>query len=866
MQDSFPTNALSKPENRPENRDVFSDFQPDAAPQEAHAYCQAAKNYVQTLRAAQTAALSADFPVTAWVKHYSSQIDRILQGLHQRYAQRQALTLIAIGGYGRAELFPQSDIDLLILCPTGEQAAAEGFVQLLWQLGLDIAHNVRSPSECLHDCQQEQAQHFPFLTALLEQRFLCGDRALAKQIQIQAPLLTQKTTFLAAKLAEQKQRDARQLSLGRLEPNLKTDPGGLRDIHMIGWIQHYCLGQSEWQALLSAEECQLLSKSRRILWQIRFSLHLRSKRPKDILSFEAQKQLATQFGFSGEAHLAIQSFMRLYYLSALHVRRLNRLAIKLCDETLNSPVQIQALDEHFTLRNNRLALNNSDILRHNPAFVWQIFLRLLEHPSIDSLSPQLTRQLRQHSQTYQHQPSNEAAHRAFLAILSHDGNLYREIRRIHRYGLLSHYLPPFAQLIGQMQYDLFHEYTVDQHSLRLFYFLDSFKQGNPAYPEAQLIMQRIKRPAILYLAALLHDIGKGRAGEHCQIGADITAQYAKHNPCLSPKERDLLIFLVRHHLQLSLTAQKKDLSNPDIIAQFAALFPSSDYLDHLYLLTLADISATHNKLWNSWKAELMHSLYRLTHDYLSNQALQANSPNTQVQKRQQQSLAIADSAQHPALKQLWAQLPNAFFSNQSPRIILAKSQILRQYPEQDFAAQLPSEAPRLFIGALNSPDIVFARVSHFLEKHGFTIVEARLYREHSGERRVLQEYRLANQSQLSPDILKNLRRTISANLAPQAPKPRLHNPALQHFSAHPQIHFRHHPHYSEMELICKDRHGLLSLISRTLLEHHIHLSHAKIATFGERVEDNFYLSDRQGKALSPSAAEALRQDLIQLLE
>ena len=821
-------------------------------------YCRFAKTFLDNLSHQQIAALCADFPVAAWIAHRSEQIDRILQGLHVRYPQRDSISLIAIGGYGRAELFPHSDIDLLILCPEGQQSQAEDFIRLLWNLGIDIAHSVRSLSQC----RQDLAADHSFLTALLEQRFLCGDAELAAHIRRLPPTTAEQKGFRAAKLNEQKQRDARQISLGRLEPNIKTDPGGLRDIHMIGWVQRYCLGQQNWQELLRPAEYRQLMDSRDILWRIRFSLHLCIKRPKDVLTFEAQKQLAAQFGFKGELAIAVQEFMRLYYISALHIRRLNRLAIKLCDEALNSPVLIQSLDADFILRNQRLALKNPQKLSAEPAFVWQIFLRLLARPDIDSLSPQLGRQLREEYAQYFMLEQDMQSHAAFLQLLSQDGNLYREIRRIHRYGLLSRYLPPFRYIVGQMQYDLLHEYTVDQHSLRLFYFLDLFKQSCPQYPEAQSIMHSLERPAILYLAALLHDIGKGRQGDHSQIGADIAADYAAHNPCLSTEEGELLVFLVRQHLQLSLTAQKKDLSNPQIIADFAALFPRPEYLDYLYLLTLADISATNGRLWNSWRAGLMHNLYRLTREHL-----QTKHPSHDRHIQQLQAAALALAPQQAAdLKQLWTTLPAAFFSNESPAIILAKSRALLNPEEENTVIALDSPNQRLFIAAKQPPDIVFAHTSHYLEKEGFDIAEARLYRQNHAQARTLQQYSLNGQTPLNAAMIQALKNSIQSDAPPQAPSPRLNNPALKHFTAAPRISFRHHAPHSEMELICTDRHGLLSLISRVLLEQHIHLSHAKIATFGERVEDSFYLSDRHGNALDAPAAEALRRRLLQLLE
>lgn len=823
-------------------------------------WCAAAKAYLSRLHEAQRAGLGADFPVEDWIAHLTRQTDIILRGLFERMVRDGTTALAAIGGYGRGELFPKSDIDLLIITGDGSDTAAiAAFVQQLWQLGLDIAQSVRSPAQCLDFARQDP----DMLTSLLEARLLAGCPARLAAIDVCHPPLISRRAFLEIKLDEQRKRDANQP--GKLEPNVKTGPGGLRDIQMIYWANRYCLAYdaavpNDLSGLLTDAETAELIKSRRSLWQIRFALHLTTRQQKDRLSFEQQKLLARIFAYpDGANNMAIEQFMRRYYLSTLRVRRLNRLAIKLIDAAMRTQNEVISIDDDFELINQRLALKNPEALTHRPAIVWQIFLHLLNNPLIDSLSPQLGRQLRENrDRIFTVDTDRAAVHRTFLQILNHGGDIFRQVRRMHRYGILSRYLPDFAHVIGLMQYDLFHEYTVDQHTLRLIYFLDQFKSFQPDYPDAQNIMANLRHPAILYLAALFHDIGKGRGGDHSLIGEEIAASYLADNTAITPHDGELLKFLIKQHLILSTTAQKKDLSDPDVIAEFAAKIPDAEHLDYLYLLTLADISATNGTLWNSWRANLMHSLYRQTRNYLT-----AAAPSDEQQLAALKSRALEQLAEDPiGIGSLWQHLPREFFAGETPDAIAAKTRALLENPDGAIALHLQNYPPRLFISASTSPDILFARATHFMEKSGLAIMEARLYTDYS-RKRAYQQYTLADNIQFSPALLKELQHIITGSIPPKPLGARLSGNALKHFSADTRISARpdHSGERTLMELTCKDRHGLLSLISRVFLEHRIHLAHAKIATFGERAEDAFYLTDSSGAPLTDAAAAALADDL-----
>ena len=448
--------------------------------------------------------------------------------------------------------------------------------------------------------------------------------------------------------------------------------------------------------------------------------------------------------------------------------------------------------------------------------------------------------------------------RAFLALLAQPGNVHPQLARIHQYGLLYRYIPAFAHITGRMQYDLFHQYTVDQHTLKLIETLDRLVRPDPAYPEAAETLTRLKNPAILYLAALFHDIGKGYDGDHSQTGAQIADLYARENDAIPPEDRALLTWLVAHHLDHSLTAQKKDLTDPDTIAAYAATIPSAEHLDHLYLLTLADISATNPSLWNTWRASLLYDLYQQTRHQLEHH--QDSLHAREHRAREQAKAQLASDAQ--TLEHLWAQLPEAYFRGETAAAIAAKTRHLLAHGENHAVSLIQEHPPRLFITSPNPPDILLARITHYLEQHNHNIHEARLYTT-ADHRLTLQEYTLSENPPPAPELAHELEQHIADKQPPPPLARRLPRERLKHFTTHTRVHIQPEGDHTTLELTCKDRHGLLSLISRILLAHGVHISHAKIGTYGEKVEDSFHLTDAQHRPLTDAATlAALKQALL----
>ena len=965
------------------------DWQPAAPALSPLAEAARARDYLRELRHGLAAHIRGrDYDVHRLIVHYTAQIDRILGYLYQRTIANPRIRLYAIGGYGRGELFPASDIDLLLLTPDDltNRDTIETFIQTLWQLGLDIAQHVHAD----RDLAPAATADIDLLTSLLENRQLAGE---PHPIDPARPPLIAKTAYIRHKQQEQRARDAKQERLGQLEPNLKNSSGGLRDEHMITWLSAYCYHDHSHASLIAKNlmtpgESAGLHESRDALWRIRFALHLGGARQKNTLDFEQQKRLAATFGYRDQRHnLAIEQLMQHYYQHSMRIRRINQRVVSHIEADHQPPQPAVPLTRDYASQHGKLTLRDPASFTQNPKQPWELFQYLQQNPTIREPHPDLVRHIRRHRDSLTNIARRRDAdnRRAFLALLAQPGNVHPQLARIHQYGLLYRYIPAFAHITGRMQYDLFHQYTVDQHTLKLIETLDRLVRPDPAYPEAAETLTRLKNPAILYLAALFHDIGKGYDGDHSQTGAQIADLYARENDAIPPEDRALLTWLVAHHLDHSLTAQKKDLTDPDTIAAYAATIPSAEHLDHLYLLTLADISATNPSLWNTWRASLLYDLYQQTRHQLEHH--QDSLHAREHRAREQAKAQLASDAQ--TLEHLWAQLPEAYFRGETAAAIAAKTrhllaradntespplqsgeglgrgcenreattsetcqqtapspvgegwgggsnpsapattskaradntappplrsgeglgrgcenretttsetcqqtapspvgegwgggskpsapatspeanEPLPPQPGKQHAVSLIQEhPPRLFITSPNPPDILLARITHYLEQHNHNIHEARLYTT-ADHRLTLQEYTLSENPPPAPELAHELEQHIADKQPPPPLARRLPRERLKHFTTHTRVHIQPEGDHTTLELTCKDRHGLLSLISRILLAHGVHISHAKIGTYGEKVEDSFHLTDAQHRPLTDAATlAALKQALLTALQ
>ena len=842
------------------------DWQPAAPALSPLAEAARARDYLRELRHGLAAHIRGrDYDVHRLIVHYTAQIDRILGYLYQRTIANPRIRLYAIGGYGRGELFPASDIDLLLLTPDDltNRDTIETFIQTLWQLGLDIAQHVHAD----RDLAPAATADIDLLTSLLENRQLAGE---PHPIDPARPPLIAKTAYIRHKQQEQRARDAKQERSGQLEPNLKNGVGGLRDYQMLTWLSAYCYHDHSHATLIAKNlmtpgESAGLQESRDALWRIRFALHLGGARQKNTLDFEQQKRLAAAFGYRDQRHnLAIEQLMQHYYQHSMRIRRINQRVASHIEADHQPPQPAVPLTRDYASQHGKLTLRDPAAFTQNPNQPWELFQYLQQNPTIREPHPDLVRHIRRHRDSLTNIARRRDAdnRRAFLALLARPGAVHPQLARIHQYGLLYRYIPAFAHITGRMQYDLFHQYTVDQHTLKLIETLDRLVRPDPAYPEAAALISSLQNPAILYLAALFHDIGKGYDGDHSQTGAQIADLYARENDAIPPEDRALLTWLVAHHLDHSLTAQKKDLTDPATITAYAATIPSLEHLNHLYLLTIADISATNPTLWNTWRASLLYDLYQQTRHQLEHH--QDSLHAREHRAREQAKAQLASDAQ--TLEHLWAQLPEAYFRGETAAAIAAKTRHLLAHGENHAVSLIQEHPPRLFITSPNPPDILLVRITHYLEQHNHNIHEARLYTT-ADHRLTLQEYTLSENPPPAPELAHELEQHIADKQPPPPLARRLPRERLKHFTTHTRVHIQPEGDHTTLELTCKDRHGLLSLISRILLAHGVHISHAKIGTYGEKVEDSFHLTDAQHRPLTDAATlAALKQALLEALQ
>ena len=840
---------------------------------------------------------------------YARVLDGFLCELWQAYPALQAQAcLCAVGGYGRAELYPHSDVDVLCLLPEDADAAVqqewEQFFSACWDAGLCLASSVRTAAQC----SQEAAADLSVQTALLEARLLAGQHALLQQMQAALSAQTQAWDFWLAKQAEQQQRYAKHgHSPYALEPNCKESPGGLRDMHLLHWGMRGAglgeAGQMFWQVgqdadLLDAAEAQTLAASWAFVGSVRCHLHLLAQRGEDRLLFDWQIPLAQAAGYSHVQHeaqsgaiytrSASAALMRDYYAAVKSARQVLEMALQRLDARLRpaQPAE-EVLDEDFVLRAERLALRQPDALAQNPQLMWSALAHYQANPGVKGFAADTLRsyyQMRSAVFDTAAFAQDARSYAAFLQILQAPRGITRVLRYMNALSFLECFIPAFAPIEGQTQHDLMHAYTVDQHILLVLanirrFFLPEFAQE---LPECSRLAGDLERPWVLWLAALFHDIAKGRGGDHSSLGAEDAAAFAAASG-LDAEDADLLVFLVREHLLFSQVAQKQDLSDPQVIADFAARMPSLRHLTALYLFTVADIRGTNPKLWSDWKGQLFSSLYRYSRRLLLGQGMDEAGVIAQRQAEAEQELARL-ALPHQAQKALWESLDNQYFLRFDASDIAWHTRVLSklmaqhpyfsgqaataplalgdgQVPAWVFARKSPrGQGLQVMVYTRDGAD-VFARICAFFERSSLSVMEAKIYTTPTGW--VLDSFELVTHEM--PEHYRELLSMIEAELAQelQAPKP-LPTPRkgrlsrrVRHFPMRPLLKLNDvaQSEQVQLDIACADRVGLLYSIARVLAAQGISLQSAKIVTLGERVEDRFML---QGAALRDTQ---LRQQL-----
>src|SRR6202142_8773 len=687
-----------------------------------------------------------DEPVEGLVRARARFIDLLLRTLWQSRLSGELaarLALVAVGGYGRGELHPCSDVDLLVLVPSplaeGERASVEQLVSFLWDIGLEGGHSVRTVAECA----EESAADVGVMTTLMESRRIAGDLQLltAMREAIAPERIWPVKEVFEAKLHEQSERHLKANDTAyNLEPSVKTGPGGLRDIQTIAWVakRHFnaeSLDDLVAHGFLTPRELRRLKQAESFLWKVRFGLHVLTGRHEDRLLFDYQIKLAHSFGYEDASYtLAVEQLMQRYYRTIMDVTLLNELLLQLFREAiLTSNAPPQPLNPRFQVRNDYLEAVNEDVFARTPSALLELFVLLQQNQQIRGVRAATIRALaRNHWLIDEEFRQNPRNHRLFLDILRAPRGVTHELRRMNDYGVLGRYIPAFGRVVGRMQYDLFHAYTVDAHTLFVVSNLRrlAMREYDHELPLVSPIMQQLPKPEIAYLGALFHDIAKGRGGDHSDLGA-VDAEAFCLEQGMSRYDARLVAWLVRHHLLFSMTAQKRDIGDPQVISEFARQVGDEIHLDYLYVLTCADVRGTNPKLWNSWKTALFQDLYDRVKRALRRGLETPVDQDELVRENQDHARALLRGAglAPGSIERAWARLPTAYFLRHAPAEISRHTRALaggEGHADEALVSAEPQSERGTTAGMIYAPHRRhgFARATAVLDQLRLNIVDA----------------------------------------------------------------------------------------------------------------------------------------------
>jgi len=852
------------------------------------------KKLIQTFNDELLERAKSDESIESLLEARSDFIDHLLtncwNGILGEHSNE--LSLIATGGYGRAELHPFSDIDLLIIFDESKlenfKSELESFSTFLWDIGLKPGLSVRTISDCLEQSKLD----ITVITNLMEARLITGseDSFADMQKQISADNIWSPVEFFHEKVTEQNKRH---LKFGNtaynLEPDIKEGPGGLRDIQTIQWItQRYfgsnSLGELVNHAFLTKSEYRALMKGQRFLWKVRFELHLLANRPENRLLFDYQKSLALAFGFEdGDNNLAVESFMQLYYRTVMDLERINELVLQIFNEALeNKVMDVVPINESFRVINGYIEVTHPDTFKTTPTALLDIILQLQKHADIKGVRSATIRLIRESLHLIDDEfRSSTRAQRLFLDIIRQPHGITHQFRRMNRYGLLAAYIPAFDDIIGRMQYDLFHAYTVDQHTLFIVRNLRRFAldKHREELPHCFDVFQEIRKPELLYLAGLFHDIAKGRGGNHAELGMHDAIEFCRQHGYNS-YDTNLVGWLVQNHLIMSMTAQRKDINDPAVIHKFASKIGSLEYLDYLYLLTVADIRATNPTLWNDWKGSLLKELYNNTQQLLRRGLQTVSDEGTddikEMQYQARQGLNVRGLSDEK-IDRVWRNISKDYFSRFSIEDSIWHTLAISSCHEKDMPLvllrpQTQRGGAEIFI-YVNDRAGMFAVCTATLDQLGLNILDARIIT--TNENLALISFHvLEDNGSPIPDLSREqtIANVLRANL--MTPEQtvlsvdRHKTRQSQHFNIKTTISFKndYQKRYTILEIHTQDQPGVLSIIGQCFSTCKVNVRNAKITTLGSTAEDIFYITDGDNKMIEdPATIDQLKQHLLEKL-
>ncbi|EAR10221.1 [protein-PII] uridylyltransferase [Reinekea blandensis] len=822
-------------------------------------------------------------------------LDQILQTVWQQFSWRHEddIALIAVGGYGRGELLPRSDIDLLLLF--SEEAtindnvdSLQAFITLLWDIKLEVGHSVRTLDACI----QEAADDVTITTNLMETRTLVGPSRLREQLleAVGPDRIWPSKDFYKAKMNEQANRYQKFNDTEyNLEPNVKGGPGALRDIQTIGWVAKRHFGDTELRELvernfLTDAEFQDLNHGQDFLWRVRYALHMITGREEDRLLFNLQEEVAEMFGYSDrEGQLAVEHLMQDYFRQVFKLRTLNIILLQLFDEAILSEHiddQITPINGRFQIRNQYIEVTADNVFNRTPSALLEIFVLCAQTEGIKGIRASTMRLL------FASRNLIDGAFRQdlrnitfFMELLRSPQGVYHGLLRMNQYGILGLYLPEFGRIVGQMQFDLFHVYTVDAHTLLTIRNLRSFRHSSNTkrFPIATKIIHKLPKIELAYIAALYHDIGKGRNSDHSQEGALEVHRFAQRHR-LSNWESDLVVWLVQHHLLMSMTAQRQDISDPAVINRFAQQVGDQQRLDYLYVLTVADIFATNPNLWNGWRASLMERLYHETKRALRRGLENPINKEDRIAETKEAALLLLteDGFEREDVLALWDNPGDDYFLRETPENIAWHTRAIANHGINIPLVLIKETNVREYAGGtqlfIYAPDRahLFADIAATLDALNLDIQDARIMTS-SASHFSLDTFIVLEQDGTSigdnPDRLFEIQHKLLLEIQnpndTQPPKRRISR-QLKHFQIPAEITVSNDMvnHRTVVEVVASDRPGLLADIGRCFRRLELTLLNARISTLGEHVEDVFFLVDRQGLPLMNSSdVERLQNEL-----
>ena len=840
------------------------------------------KEALKTERMAVIARFNIDGKAEQLLTQLKDSVDAALSKAWRVFNLPEDAALVGVGGYGRGELFPYSDVDVLILLQQDPDAALqtklEELVQLFWDIGLEIGHSIRTVDECLI----ESAADITVQTSLLEARLIIGSSEQFQLLKERCEAAMDPRAFFQAKTLELQQRHAKYEDTPySLEPNCKESPGGLRDLQVILWVAKAAgLGDS-WRALaerglITETEARQLTIKERAFKDVRIRLHIIANRREDRLVFDIQTAIAESVGFKNSStRRASEYLMQRYYRAAKTVTQLNAILLQNIEAQLfpqmTSPVAINA---RFNEVNGFIDISHDDTFDMTPSAMLEVFLLLSMHPELKGMTARTLRALWHSRFKIDNHFRREQSNRAlFLKILQAPQGITHALRRMNQTSILGRYLPNFRRIVGQMQHDLFHVYTVDQHIMMVVRNVRRFMLSEHAheYPFCSQLAANFPQPWLLYIAALFHDIAKGRGGDHSQLGMQDARTFCIDHE-LAEEETELVVFLVENHLTMSQVAQKQDLSDPAVIRSFADVAKDERHLTALYLLTVADIRGTSPKVWNAWKGKLLEDLYRMTLRVFGGEA---PSADRELKNRQEEALKTLRLYGLPDKinEKFWQQLDVAYFLRHDAADIAWQTRAL--YDKVDSPTPVVrcrlspiGEGLQVAVYVKDQPDL-FARICSYFDRKNFSILDAKIHTTRHGY--ALDTFLLTDPAFADSyrDLISLIEHELSEVLRAQIDLPSPCKGRLsrlsRNFPATPTVDLRpdERGQYYLLTVSANDRNGLLYSIANVLTKYKVNLHTAKVMTLGERVEDVFLVD---GPVLSnPRSQIQLETDLLDVL-